>query len=57
MIHNVGPLDILKSEGKAVVKVAGKQVLVIETKSKLYALDNRCPHQGYPLSEGSLKKE
>ncbi len=57
MIHNVGPLNALKTEGKAVVKIAGKQVLVIETKSKLYALDNRCPHQGYPLSEGSLKKE
>lgn len=39
---------------KSVVKRSGsKQILITKVDGGYYALDNRCPHEGYPLSEGS----
>jgi len=35
-----------------VFKAKKKQVLLIGVKGKIYAIDNRCPHEGYPLSNG-----
>jgi nitrite reductase/ring-hydroxylating ferredoxin subunit len=40
--------------GKAVVRLAGKQILVWNTGSRVYACNNRCPHVGYPLAEGTV---
>lgn len=39
--------------GRKVVRRAGKQVLLLSTGGKLFAIANRCPHEGYPLSEGT----
>ena len=44
-----------KQKNKNIVFKAGnKQVLLIGVKDRIFALDNRCPHEGYPLSEGSF---
>jgi nitrite reductase/ring-hydroxylating ferredoxin subunit len=43
----------LKACGRKVVRRAGKQVLLIVAENKLFAIANRCPHEGYPLSEGT----
>lgn len=45
--------DIEKA-GHRVIRRAGKQVLVIAHEDRIFAIANRCPHEGYPLSEGSL---
>ena len=42
------------SDGPRVVKVDGKQIAVFLSANNAYACNNRCPHEGYPLSEGSL---
>jgi nitrite reductase/ring-hydroxylating ferredoxin subunit len=42
----------LRSKGRKVVRRAGKQVLLIAAEGRLFAIANRCPHEGYPLSEG-----
>jgi nitrite reductase/ring-hydroxylating ferredoxin subunit len=44
----------LKELGRKVVRRAGKQILLIASGGRLFAIANRCPHEGYPLSEGSL---
>ncbi len=36
------------------VRVLQKQVVLFATKNGIRACDNRCPHEGYPLSEGSV---
>ncbi len=36
------------------VKHAGKQIALFRTDDAFYAIDNRCPHEGYPLREGTL---
>src|SRR6185369_2556534 len=43
----------LKTKGRKVVRKAGKQVLLIAREGKVYAIANRCPHEGYPLMEGT----
>jgi nitrite reductase/ring-hydroxylating ferredoxin subunit len=36
------------------VRKDGKQVLLIAAGERVFAIANRCPHEGYPLSEGTL---
>jgi len=44
----------LGSNGRKLVRHEGRQVLVIAQEGRLFAIANRCPHEGYPLSEGTL---
>src|SRR5215469_16750218 len=48
------PLERLRREGKAIVKVDGKQIAFFDTADGVRACNNRCPHEGYPLREGTL---
>ncbi len=45
----------LREAVRRVVRRAGKQVLLIAAEGRLFAIANRCPHEGYPLSEGTLQ--
>lgn len=47
----------LESRPVKMVRVAGKQIAVFNTSDGIRACDNRCPHEGYPLSEGSLSTD
>lgn len=49
-IH-AGPLDHLKQEKTKVIKGG---LVVFFHEDSVYALDNRCPHMGFPLHMGSL---
>lgn len=51
---DAGPIDALKDRGRRVFKAGRKQILLIAAAGRVYACNNRCPHEGYPLSEGSL---
>ena len=44
----------LEARGQRVVKVGERQVLLLLHEGQVRALDNRCPHMGYPLSKGTL---
>jgi nitrite reductase/ring-hydroxylating ferredoxin subunit len=44
----------LEARTHKLVRKAGKQVLLIASEGRLFAIANRCPHEGYPLSEGTL---
>lgn len=45
------------SNGRLVVKQGSLQILLLKTDSGWYAIDNRCPHEGYPLAEGTLDEQ
>ena len=47
-------LDRLKRDGRAVAKVGTRQIAFFRTGDDILACNNRCPHEGYPLREGSL---
>lgn len=54
---NVGDLERLHSHGRALVRTNGHSIAVFQADGTLYACDNRCPHEGYPLMEGDLTDE
>ena len=47
----------MESNPVKMVRIAGKQIAVFNTPVGIRACDNRCPHEGYPLSEGSLSSD
>ncbi|HEX3349132.1 MAG TPA: Rieske (2Fe-2S) protein [Acetobacteraceae bacterium] len=48
------PAAELAAKRQAVVRHDGRQILVLQTDRGVLACANRCPHEGYPLSEGVL---
>ena len=48
-------MEELEKDGFKVVSVEGRTVLVLLDQGKLYALDNRCPHMGFPLHRGTVR--
>ena len=50
---DVGALEDIPRQGARVVKTAQGCVAVFRTaEDRVFALDDRCPHKGGPLSEG-----
>ena len=50
--HVVAALDESPPGGRKIVEVAGRSIGVFNVGGELFALRNRCPHQGGPLCEG-----
>src|ERR1700704_4625269 len=48
-------LEELKSKGRLLVRGPHRPILVISDRDRVYALDNRCPHMGFPLDRGSVE--
>jgi len=46
--------DELRGFGRKLLRRSGKQILLISSGERVFAIANRCPHEGYPLSEGTL---
>jgi len=44
----------LKAKGRKLVRRDGKQILLIARDGRVFAIANRCPHEGYPLSEATF---
>ncbi len=52
----VGTVDELRTEGRLVVKAGTHGVCVFWHDGRAYALDDRCPHMGFPLHRGSVEE-
>ncbi|MGF6408656.1 Rieske (2Fe-2S) protein [Paraburkholderia sp. MM5482-R1] len=51
----VGSLEELKAKGRLVVQGGHRPILVIYDRGRVFALDNRCPHMGFPLERGTVE--
>jgi nitrite reductase/ring-hydroxylating ferredoxin subunit len=51
----VGRLEDLKAKGRLVVHGAHRPILVVCDRGRVFAVDNRCPHMGFPLDRGSVE--
>ncbi len=51
----VGTLEELKAKKRLVVHGGHRPVLVVYDRGRIFALDNRCPHMGFPLERGSVE--
>jgi nitrite reductase/ring-hydroxylating ferredoxin subunit len=47
-------LEELEAKGRLVVSVEGHTVCLIKEEGEVFAVDNRCPHMGFPLHRGSV---
>lgn len=50
----IGTLEELRAKGQLVVGVSGRSVAVFWHEGRPWAVDNRCPHMGFPLSQGTV---
>ena len=51
----VAKISEVPNFGKKVISVSGKEVLLINVKGAIFAVENDCPHQGSPLTAGIVK--
>jgi len=50
---DLGPKDSIPKRGARTVRTPHREIAVFRTASdEFFALENRCPHKGGPLSEG-----
>ena len=50
-----GTLEELRVKGRLVVRGRHRPVLLVHEGGQVFALDNRCPHMGFPLERGSVE--
>jgi nitrite reductase/ring-hydroxylating ferredoxin subunit len=43
--------------GKKLVEINGQQILLINQKGTIHAVENECPHQGSPMLAGIVKDD
>jgi nitrite reductase/ring-hydroxylating ferredoxin subunit len=48
-------LDDVRTAGRASVRVAGHSLALFFQDGRVHAVDNRCPHMGFPLHRGTLQ--
>lgn len=49
------PLTDLRKSGLLTVHLAGHTIALFEHADQVYAVDNRCPHMGFPLDKGTAR--
>lgn len=54
--HRVADRDELPEGRVKTVSAATQQLALVHSQGQYAAMDNRCPHQGGPLGEGSIEK-
>jgi 3-phenylpropionate/trans-cinnamate dioxygenase ferredoxin subunit len=52
--HALGPIDDFPPGSRRIVDLDGRSIGVFNVGGRLYALRNRCPHQGAPLCLGPV---
>ena len=50
-----GRLEDVRAAGSMPVRVAGHALALFFHDGRVYAVDNRCPHMGFPLHRGSVR--
>ena len=50
-----GSLAELKAKGRLIVRGRHRPILLVHENGRVFALDNRCPHMGFPLDRGSIE--
>ena len=53
----VAGLTELSERGRMVVKTGAKQIALFHGPRGVFACNNRCPHEGYPLIEGTIAND
>ncbi|MDD5286430.1 MAG: Rieske (2Fe-2S) protein [Desulfuromonadaceae bacterium] len=54
-MESVAKISEIPSFGKKVVSVSGREILLVNVKGNIFAVENECPHQGSPLNAAIVK--
>ena len=54
-MDTVGKISDVPNFGKKVVSISGREILLVNVKGTIYALENECPHQGSPMGGAIVK--
>lgn len=52
---DLGPISDIPEDRPVLRKADGRRFACVRAGGAVHAIDDRCPHQGYPLSQGSCK--
>lgn len=53
----VATVNEVPNFGKKVVSIDGREVLLVNVKGAIFAVENECPHQGSPMSAAIVKDD
>jgi nitrite reductase/ring-hydroxylating ferredoxin subunit len=51
----VAKISEVPNFGSKVVTVSGREILLVNVKGAIYAVENECPHQGSPMKAATIK--
>jgi len=51
----VAKISEVPNFGKKVGSVSGREILLVNVKGSIYAVENECPHQGSPMNAAVIK--
>src|SRR5215472_5927718 len=49
------PLNEVAEGGSKVINLGGHVIVLFRAEGRIFAVDNRCPHMGFPLDRGTIK--
>jgi len=55
-MDTVAKISEVPNFGKKVVSIAGREILLVNVKGNIYAVENECPHQGSPMNAAIVKE-
>ncbi len=55
--HYAQSIHELRENTISMVRIEGRQIALFHSPEGIKACNNRCPHEGYPLSQGSLSED
>lgn len=56
-MDSIAKISEIPNFGKKVVTVSGREILLVNVKGTIYAVENECPHQGSPLNAAVVKDD
>lgn len=54
-MDSVAKISEVPNFGKKVVSLSGREILLVNFKGKIYAVENECPHQGGPMTAAVVR--
>jgi nitrite reductase/ring-hydroxylating ferredoxin subunit len=54
-LHRISTISEIPPGGARAFDVAGRRIAVFNSEGNFFAIDDTCPHQGGPLSEGMVE--
>lgn len=55
-MDSVAKISEVPNFGKKVVSISGREILLVNVKGTVYAVENECPHQGSPMGAAVVKE-